>query len=133
MRSRLEVVIALVSVATLLFILELVRRRQLREKYAWLWLGVGVVALLMSLARGVLDRLATALGIDYGPSALFLFSTLFLMLVSAHLSLEVSRLEEKTRKLAEEIALLNRVEQPPVAEGPATTPPGQPAPTDSYG
>lgn len=113
MRSRLEVVIALVSVGMLLFILELVRRRQLREKYAWLWLGVGVLSLLMSLARGMLDRLATALGIDYGPSALFLFSTVFLMAVCAHLSYEVSRLEEKTRRLAEEVALISRLEAEP--------------------
>jgi hypothetical protein len=106
MRARLEVVVAIVALAYLGFILVLVRRRQLREKYALLWLGVGLVAILLSVARAVLDRVAHSLGIAYGPSALFLFSTMFLMAVSAHLSWEVSRLEEKTRRLAEEIALL---------------------------
>ncbi len=106
MRARLEVVIAFVAVAYLVFILMLVRRRQLREKYAVLWLGVGCVAIVLSLARRVLDSVAHSLGFGYGPSALFLFSTLFLMAVVAHLSWEVSRLEDKTRCLAEEIALL---------------------------
>jgi hypothetical protein len=111
MRGRLEIVIAVVAVAYLVFILALVRRRQLREKYALLWLGVGLIAILLSVARTVLDRVAHSLGFGYGPSALFLFSTMFLMAVSAHLSWEVSRLEEKTRRLAEEIAL-SRPEAP---------------------
>ena len=104
--DRLNIVIFLVTFAFVVLIVELVRRRALREKYALLWLGVGVLVLLLSIFRPVLDRLALALGIAYGPSALFLFSTLFLFGVAAHLSFEVSRLEEKTRMLAEEIALL---------------------------
>jgi hypothetical protein len=100
------VVAVVVAAAYMVFILGLVRRRQLREKYALLWLGVGAGAILLSLARGAADRVAEALGISYGPSALFLFSTMFLMAVAAHLSWEVSRLEDKTRRLAEEVALL---------------------------
>jgi len=110
-RTRLEIVVALVAVAYLVFMLALVRRRQLREKYAILWLGVGFGAIVLSLARRVLDSVAYSLGFGYGPSALFLFSTLFLMAVVAHLSWEVSRLEDKTRRLAEELALL-RPERP---------------------
>jgi len=104
--GRLEVVVMVVALSYLGFILALVRRRQLREKYALLWLAVGVMVVLLTLARPLADRLARALGFAYGPSAVFLFSTVFLMGVAAHLSWEVSRLEEKTRRLAEEIALL---------------------------
>lgn len=106
MPDRLTLVIFAITLLSVVLIIELVRRRHLREKYALLWLAVGMVVLLLSLARPLLDRLAIAMGIGYGPSALFLFSTLFLMGVAAHLSWEVSRLEERTRKLAEEIALL---------------------------
>ena len=49
-----------------------------------------------------------ALGVDYGPSAVFLGAIVFLLLVCMHLSWEVSRLEERTRTLAEELALLRR-------------------------
>lgn len=106
MTSRLAVTVIVVTVANLAFVLELVRRRQLREKYALLWLAVGVTGLLLALARPLLDGLARAMGIGYGPSALFFFSTIFLVLVAAHLSWEVSRLEDRTRRLAEEVALL---------------------------
>ena len=106
MRGRLEIVVTAVAVMYLLFILALVRRRQLREKYAFLWLAVGVAVVLLALARTVADRVAAFLGFAYGPSAVFLFSTIFLMGVAAHLSWEVSRLEDKTRRLAQEVALL---------------------------
>jgi hypothetical protein len=102
----LTVVILIVTAMFLIMVIEVVRRRQLREKYALLWLAVGFTVLVLSLSRPLLDRISPDLGIAYGPSALFLFSTLFLMGVSGHLSWEVSRLEEKTRRLAEEIALM---------------------------
>lgn len=105
----MRLTLAIVSVASLMLgtILELVRRRQLREKYALLWLSVGLIGLFFSVFRGVLDGMADLLGIQYGPSALFMLAIGFLMLVAAHLSWEVSRLEDKTRRLAEEIALMN--------------------------
>jgi hypothetical protein len=105
-RSRLEIVVTAVAVVYLLFMLALVRRRQLREKYAFLWLAVGVAVVLLAVARSVADRVAAFLGFAYGPSAVFLFSTIFLMGVAAHLSWEVSRLEDRTRRLAQEVALL---------------------------
>jgi hypothetical protein len=111
--TRLEILIFGAALVTVGFILELVRRRQLREKYALLWLAVGLMGLLISIGRPALDATAIFLGISYGPTLLFLFSTLFLMLVCAHLSWEVSRLEEKTRRLAEEIAIMQ--EQRPQA------------------
>jgi hypothetical protein len=104
--TRLEVVLLLVAFGAVAFILELVRRRQLREKYALLWLLVGTAGMLLTAFRPVLDRLSLVLGIAYPPAALFLFATLFLMGVVAHLSWEVSRLEDRTRRLAEEVALL---------------------------
>jgi hypothetical protein len=112
--TRLNLVILVVTVGFVVLVVEMVRRRNLREKYALLWLGVGVLVLLLSVFRPVLDRISLVLGIEYGPSTLFLFSTLFLVGVAAHLSWEVSRLEEKTRRLAEEIALMRP--RPPATE-----------------
>ena len=112
--TRLEIVLLVVAFASVVFILELVRRRQLREKYALLWLLVGTSGMLLTIFRAVLDKISIFLGIAYGPSAFFLFTTLFLMGVVAHLSWEVSRLEDRTRRLAEEVALLHPVGgQPP--------------------
>lgn len=104
---RLEYSVVLIALAFTLFIVRLVRRRQLREKYALLWMGVGATVVALSLTRHLLDRIAVALGFSYGPSILFLVAIVFLLAVAAHLSWEVSRLEERTRRLAEEIALMH--------------------------
>ena len=103
---RLHVITSLAGVVLLLAILRLVRRRQLRAKYALLWLGVGVAFVVLGAAPGLLDWAAGRLGVAYAPDLLFLVGTLFLVLVVMHLSWELSRLEDRTKVLAEEIALL---------------------------
>jgi hypothetical protein len=123
--TRLEIVLLLVAFGTVVFILELVRRRQLREKYALLWLLVGTSGMLLTIFRSALDRISLFLGIAYPPAALFLFATVFLMGVVAHLSWEVSRLEDRTRRLAEEVALLRPMRRDPdAAKAPAESPGG---------
>lgn len=88
------------------FIFELVRRRRLREKYAVLWMLVGVVVLGLGLFPTALNRVAIAFGVANGVSLVLFFGVMFLLLVCLHLSWEASRLEDETRVLAEELALL---------------------------
>jgi hypothetical protein len=106
MNGQIELIAVAVALSYLLFIARLVRRRQLREKYAMLWMAVGAATVVVSLSRGPMDRLARALGIHYGPTILFLLAIMFLMAVVAHLSWELSRLEDRTRRMAEELALM---------------------------
>jgi len=85
---------------------ELLRRRQLKEKYAVLWLLVGVVMLVFAIWPPLLDTLSRALGVKSGPNLLLFVATLVLIVVCVHLSWEISRLEDKSRALAEEVGLL---------------------------
>jgi hypothetical protein len=88
------------------FIFELVRRRRLREKYAVLWIMVGVIVLGLGLFPTALNRLAIAVGVANGVSLVLFSGVMFLLLECLHLSWEASRLEDETRVLAEEVALL---------------------------
>jgi hypothetical protein len=102
-------VIALVSaVATLIVIIELSRRRQLHPKYAVLWLSVGVVLSVFAVSPALFNRMAHALGVISPPALLTVLAALFLLMVFVYLSWEVGRLEDKTRTLAEEVALLRK-------------------------
>ncbi len=85
---------------------ELLRRRQLKEKYAVLWLIVGVVLLVFTVFPSLLTHLSKAVGVVVPANLLFFVSLLFLVGVVLHLSWEVSRLENETRKLAEDLAIL---------------------------
>ena len=106
MPDRTMIVGALGSLLALLLVLELVRRRHLREEYALLWLLTGVVLLLLSISRPLLDTLARLTGIFYPPSALFLVALLFVLAVLLHFSIVLTRLTQQNRELAQQVALL---------------------------
>jgi hypothetical protein len=89
------------------FVIYLVRKRGLSVKYSMLWVVTALAMALLAIAPGILDWVADKLGITYAPALLFLFAILFLMAVCMHLSYEVSRLEERTRVLAERLAAGN--------------------------
>lgn len=103
---KLTLVTAVTGLVLLAAIVELLRRRQLREKYALLWLTVGLVVGPLALHPRLLDRVAQVLGVVSGVSLVLFLAVTFLLLVCVHLSWEVSRLEEETRTLAEQVALL---------------------------
>ena len=103
---KLTVLTAITAVVVLVLIFELVRRRQLREKYALLWLGVGVAVAVLGFFPHLLDSITHLVGVANGVSLVLFLGIVFLLLVCLHLSWEMSRLEEETRSLAEEVALL---------------------------
>lgn len=127
MGSRIEVLAFAVSLATLVLIFELIRKRVLREEYALLWLSAGLFIMVLSLWRGLLDRLASWVGIYYPPAALFVVAGLFGFFLSIHFSLVLSRLSDQTRSLAQEVALLrDELSRTEGAEGrPGDAPPGR--------
>ena len=90
----------------LLLVIELLRRRQLREKYAAIWLAIGTVAVVIAVFPPVLDRATRLLGFAVPANLLFFGGGLVLVAISMQLSLEIGRLEDKVRRLAEESALL---------------------------
>jgi hypothetical protein len=102
-------VLAIAGSATLLFLVfELIRRGRLKERYALLWLFSGLVLLVLSLSRSLLESLSRLVGIYYPPSLLFLIAFIFLLLITLHFSAVISGLSEKNKRLAQEIALLRQ-------------------------
>jgi hypothetical protein len=97
---------------SLLLIGELLRRRQLREKYAVMWLLIGPPIAVLAIVPSLLDAVAVALGVADPVNLLLFLGVLVLLAVCLHLSWECSRLEEETRSLVEEVALLrHRLDQ----------------------
>jgi hypothetical protein len=94
------------ALVTTLFVVELLRRGILREKFAALWLVVSVGVLVMAGFPQIVSWLAVKLGVQVPANLLFFLTAVLLLLVSVQLSYEVSRLEARTPRLAEEVALL---------------------------
>jgi hypothetical protein len=95
------------SVITLIFIVDLLRRGVLKEKYAVLWLTVASLALILSIFPGILRWITQALGVEVPSNLLFFATIVLLILVAVQLSYELSRHEARIRRLAEEVALQN--------------------------
>ncbi len=112
---RAHVVVLLVVLGGAFFLLRLLNRRQMRGKYTLLWMFTGIAVILLAAFPTILDRTSRFLRIYYAPTTLFVVAIGFLMLVCIYFSYELSRLEERTRVLAEELAIL-RAER----EGPGT-------------
>lgn len=98
-------VFAIVTVAAILY---LMRSRRIREKYAAVWIVLAVAVVVIGAFPDLLSNAATFLGVQTPINLLFLVSGLVLLVVCVQFSVEISQLEEETRTLAEEIALLRR-------------------------
>jgi hypothetical protein len=106
MGIRVQIVAILATLLLFVILLELVRRRRLLERYAVLWLFSAAALLGLGIWRGLLKHVATALGIYYPPSALFVVAFGFVLVLLLHFSIVVSRLAEQSKVLAQRVALL---------------------------
>ncbi len=106
--SRLSFFAIIGSIVLLLIILELVRRKYLRERYALIWIVTGGLFLLLSVREEILRDIARVLGFSLPVNALFFFGILFLILIVLGLSVVTSRLAEKNRALTQEVVLLKK-------------------------
>lgn len=87
-------------------VFEMLRRKVLREKYAALWLVVGLATLVLAAFPQLLANVARTLGVQVPSNLLFALSILLALGVCLHLSWEISVVEDETRILAEESAIL---------------------------
>jgi hypothetical protein len=94
------------AIAVVSLVVELLRRRHLRGKYAVLWLGLSLVSLAFAAAPRLLEVLSSAAGVQTPANFLFFVAILTMLAVIMQLSYESGVTEEETRTLAEEVALL---------------------------
>ena len=104
---KISIAAAIASLLLILIVLELIRGRRLKERYALLWLVTGVVLLVLSAWRGGLNTIAGWLGVEtYPPAILFAVATLFIIIVLLHYSTVLSQLDDQSTVLAQRLALL---------------------------
>jgi hypothetical protein len=101
-----QVFLLLVTLTILAFVIRMVRRKTLQSKYSLLWLAIASGMVVLSIFPDAADRVTEELGVDYPPAAFLAVAVAFLFVVIVQYSWELSRLEERTRLLAEEVALL---------------------------
>lgn len=98
---------AAAAALVLIIVIDMLRRGRLRERHALWWLLAGVVGLVVTLFPGLLSGLSSLLGIADPLNLAFFGGIIVLFLVTLQQSIELTRLEERARTLAEQMALLD--------------------------
>ena len=95
-----------ISIVLFIIIVDLVRRRKLREEYSWIWLLTGVLVILLSVWYDLLRFITEAIGAVLPTTTLFLFSLIFLMVINLYYATKISSLHGQVKDLAQDMAIL---------------------------
>ena len=101
-----RILLIAVGVGILVFVVNLVRTRKLKEEYAILWLFTGVVLVLLPVVIDLLDAISFALGITSPPAFIGLVAAVCILFILFQFSTSISRFSERTKVLAQEVAIL---------------------------
>ena len=112
-------------VALFLIVLELVRKRFLRERFAIAWLLAIPVLVLVAVVPGLLDWLAALVGIKYPPTLLLVLAVGFLSILVLGIATQLSSIDEKLNNVAEYIALRDAEDHRSVEEDAIGTDPAR--------
>ena len=104
--DRFQILAVIGSLIFLALIVYLVRKKKLREDYSLLWLFFGGIFLLLSIWRESLEYISKAIGVAYGPAAIFIILIMSLFMIMIQFSLIISKQANQISMLAQEISLL---------------------------
>lgn len=104
--SRIQIIAITVSVLFLLYISRLIIKEKLREEYAIFWVFSTMILIIFSFWREGLDVVSGLMGVSSPPNIVFTIAIFAILIYLLHLSVVVSQLHNKTRKMAQEMALL---------------------------
>ena len=104
--DRLQITLIVGTLLYLLVIFSLLKRNKLCVKYALLWLGCAVIMLLFACFPYLVKLLRALTGVEVVSNLVFLLAIVFLMVLLLSLTVAVSALAEKQKKLIQTNALL---------------------------
>lgn len=106
MSLRLQIIVGAVIVLSILIIGNMVRKKKLDLRYALVWLMVGCVVLVFDIFPDLLGIVSGALGVGLPVNMLFFLGFVFSLLIIFTLTVAVSKLSERVKRLTQEMALL---------------------------
>lgn len=98
----------IMALCLLALIVRLVQRGHLDIAYCWLWLGIGLGALLTVLNYDWLLRLSEVIGAVAPTTTLFLLGFMMVLLMCLQFSVVVSTHRRQIKRLTQRLAILER-------------------------
>jgi len=109
---KIQIIAIVLSLGFLAYIGRLIVKGKLREEYSFIWVFGALILILFSFWREGLAVIAKLLGVYAAPNLVFMVAIFGIFIYLLHISVVVSQLHEKNKKLSQEIALLkNKIEK----------------------
>jgi len=96
----------LFSILLIIFIINLVRKNKLDEKYSILWLFASIIILIVAVFPNIITFLANKFNVYYPPALMLLFSIIILGAYIIHLSVVITKQNKMIVRLTQELGIL---------------------------
>ena len=93
------------SIIFIMFILNLVRKNKLDEKYSILWLFFGGIILVVSIFPNIIETIAKWFNVYYPPSLMLLFAIIIIGAYIVHITMVITKQNKMIIKLTQELAI----------------------------
>jgi hypothetical protein len=98
----------LLGLGVLVFVINLVRTKRLKEEYALLWLLMAAALVVAPLVIDWIDVVSFAIGIDYPPALIIVIALVCFALIFAQISVTISRFSNQIKTLTQDLALTRK-------------------------
>lgn len=108
MNLKVQIIVAAIIIVALIVVINMIRKNRLELKYALSWLVVGIALLILIVFPVIMQVLASAMGIAVPTNMIFFFGFCFLIIILFTLTIALSRMAVRIKRLAQTVALLEK-------------------------
>ena len=106
MNIRIQILIVVITLLAMFYVINKIRNKGIELKYSLVWLALGTGIIIFTCFPKLTTWLAHVLGISQPMNMLFFAGFFFMLPIIFSLSVSVSRLSNKVKRLTQEMALL---------------------------
>lgn len=93
------------SIIFIIFILNLVRKNKIDEKYSILWLFFGTIILILSIFPKIIEKISSWFNVYYPPALMLLFAVAIIGAYIVHITMVITKQNKMIIKLTQELAI----------------------------
>lgn len=105
MTAKIQIIIGIILIVALMAIINMIRKRRLELKYALSWLVAIAFVLVLDCFPSLLNKISRMLGIWAPVNMIFFLGFCFSLMIIFVLTVTLSRMSERVRKLSQAVAL----------------------------
>ncbi|RUP31677.1 MAG: DUF2304 domain-containing protein [Curvibacter sp.] len=104
--AHLQITTSLLGIGLAVLILHLLRRDHLHLAHGLFWMLLAAAAAVLGLWPGLINLVASTLGIAYPPALLLLLGMLLLIVKALHADIQSTQLARELKRLNQRVAML---------------------------